>query len=121
MPTDVQQSSMAVAVGVPAPAAMAARADETDVPVPTVEAAEAKDATPVPDPIGPVTPARRRSIAVSGYVLLILATALAVILPRMRMRAGIGEDLLVILSILGMIAGAGMVFLGFVWNVLREL
>ena len=112
MSADVQQSGVVVAaaaVGAPAPAVVAA-------PVAVPAASE--------NVAAPAVVATGRGVgplAVGGYLLLAVGTALAIGLPRVGMKAGWFEDTLVILSILSMIAGAAMVMLSFVRNLLRQL
>jgi hypothetical protein len=119
MSADVEQSGVVVAaaaVGASAPAVAAAPAAPpvaVHVASENVGAGEAKGQA--------VSPPKRAGLAIGGYVVLILGTLLAIILPRVGMKAGLLEDALVILSIMAMIAGTGMVMFSFVWNLLRQM
>jgi hypothetical protein len=120
---DVQQSGIAVAPGASDATEVVPHPPNLDgIPVADPPPAQATASTEdVPTPV--LTPAARRrkiGLATGGYLLLILATILALALPRMKLKAGFGEDLLVILSMLGMIVGAAMTLLSLVWNILRQ-
>jgi hypothetical protein len=141
MSANAHQSPLAVAVGPAAddaPAAHAAHAADVDVAQTAAAASVAATATPTaePDPITPapdvVLPhpaavpvpasAARASprLASAGYVLLLLSTVLAVAIPHFHLRAGLIEASVMVVAIVGLLAGMTLVTGAFVVHLLRR-
>jgi hypothetical protein len=116
--SSAQQSSLAVAVGV-------TTTESTEVPLRTTEAqaAGAPTAASIPTtPAPPVSVARPSwRLAMTGYLLLILATALVCIIPWLRVGSMFGEAALVLLSIAALIAGAALATTCFIRSMIRKL
>ena len=117
--SSAQQSSLAVAVGV-------TTTESTEVPLraTAAQAAEAETAAPsiATTAAPPVTAARPSwRLAMAGYLLLILATALVCIIPWLHVRSAFGEAALVLLSIVALVAGATLATACFIRNMIRKL
>jgi hypothetical protein len=116
--SSAQQSSLAVAVGV-------TTTDSAEVPLRATEAqaAGAPTAPSIPPTAAPPVTAASPSwrLAMAGYLLLILATALVCIIPSLHVRSAFGEAALVLLSIVGLIAGATLATACFIRNMIRKL
>jgi hypothetical protein len=78
---------------------------------------ESQPARPAPTPAAkPQMHARHGRLMLLAYLLLIFGTVIAINLPRFRLKAGLGEEALVILSITAMLIGAGLAL----WNIIRS-
>ncbi|HEY7119425.1 MAG TPA: hypothetical protein VH475_22730 [Tepidisphaeraceae bacterium] len=123
--SEVQPPSLTVAaVSVQPPTAAAAAAAPPPPPRAGTAVAAIADVAVEP-PAAPQDavvhkPLRWRT-SVTGYIVLAVGSVLAVLIPHLRLRAGIGEDALVILSIASMLIGMGGVVAGFLLNALRQL
>jgi len=87
------------------------------IPSPTVTQPPVPPAPENPLPATADTP--RWRLAAVGYALLAFGFALALLIPHFRLRAGLREDALVILSIAAMLAAAVSILAAFVLNLLR--
>jgi hypothetical protein len=112
MSANVQQSGMAATVGASTPA-------DADALTPSPALAPAPVEIPAAIP-APVTATRRPRLTAAGYLLLILGSAMVFIIPHLHLRITVIENGLVILSIIAMLAGAGLVVWSFVRPMLRK-
>jgi hypothetical protein len=116
--SSAQQSSLAVAVGV-------TTTESAEVPLRATEPQAAGAPTPASIPTTaapPVTVAHPSwRLAITGYLLLILATALVCIIPSLHLHSAFGEAALVLLGIVTLVAGAGMATACFIRDMIRKL
>jgi len=143
MSANAHQSRLAIAVGPPdrdganAPTASASAAPAAGVAATShgsnadalVEPATAPAPAEVPLPASATPPPAAttlaadrpsRRLAVTGYMALLLATALAVAIPHFRLHAGAGENALMVVAIVGVSTGATLVTAAFVLHLLRR-
>ena len=109
-------AGVTVADPVPDPANPTARTADTQAAPTAAPAAAAAAAVNSPAAAYPTW-----RFAFVGVILLIIATALACSIPHFHLKSTLGEDALVLLSIIALIAGAALVTTCFVRNVLRKL
>lgn len=124
MSADVERPNVS-ATAVETPTAPAPRApdhpqtslnSETEAPLTPTGAITA----PPDTALSPAADVPRWRLAAVGYLLLILGFALALTIPHLRIKAGIAEGALVILSIASMLAATLAILLSFVLNLLRS-
>jgi hypothetical protein len=116
--SSAQQSSLAVAVGV-------TTTESAEVPLRTTDAQAAgtPTAASIPTTAAPPLTLARPSwrLAIAGYLLLILATALVCIIPSLHVGSIFAEAALVLLSIVALVAGAGLATTCFIRNMIQKL
>jgi hypothetical protein len=119
--SEVQPPSLSVAATAVSVEPPTADSTAASPPLPPPRANTTPAAAPVDASVTIVAKPLRWRMTLVGYVLLALGSVVACLIPQLRLRAGIVEDTLVILSISSMLLGTAGVVAGFVLNAIRQL